>query len=81
MAAPQPATRPDAPSENRPLASSIAVERTYRVEGKKVVVRATLPASIADAIGMEAMLTCAQKLLVTLESKEARVVELRLGEG
>jgi len=65
----------------KPLESSIALEKTFRVDGKKVVVQAVLPATLAKEIGMEAMLACAQRLLVTCESKQAKVVPLRLGEN
>jgi len=65
----------------RPLESSIAIERTYRVGGKRVTVQAVLPSTLAKEIGMEAMLACAQRLVLTMDSKETHVEQVRMGQS
>ena len=68
-------------ASHKPMESSISVERSFKVEGQRVTVQVTLPATLAKEIGMDAMLTAAQKLLVTLDSKEAKITPLRMGQG
>lgn len=66
---------------SRPIQSSIAQERSFRVDGKKIVVTCVLPARLADEIGMEAMLACAKALKLDVEGKQVKVVALKLGEN
>lgn len=74
---------PAEPSQGgtRPLQSSIALERAFRVDGKRVVVRCTIPARVADQIGMEAMLAAAKALMIDMESSQAKVKALKPGES
>ncbi|MBW3583137.1 MAG: hypothetical protein KY455_08580 [Euryarchaeota archaeon] len=65
----------------KPLASSFTVEKAFRVEGKKVTVRATIPATVGKELGMETVLAIAGRLIVDIESKQAKVVPLKLGEN
>ena len=67
--------------EGKPMVAPIMVERSYRVGGKKVVCQVTFPAAIAKEIGLENMYLCAQRILVRLDSKDAKIQELKLGEG
>lgn len=62
-----------------PFSSSFTVERTFRVDGKRVVVQAVIPAAAAKEIGMEATMEAARRMFIRLESKEARVDEIRRG--
>lgn len=62
------------------MVAPITVERSYRVGGKKVVCHVTFPAAIAKEIGLENMYLCAQRVLVRLESKDAKIQELKLGD-
>lgn len=64
----------------KPMVAPITVERSYRVGGKRVVCQVTFPATIAGEIGLENMYLCAQRVLVRLESKEAKIQELKLGD-
>jgi uncharacterized alpha/beta hydrolase family protein len=70
----------DKTDEKVPFSSSFTVERAFRVDGKRVVVQAVIPAAAAKEIGMEATLEAARRMLIRLESKEARVEELRRGD-
>lgn len=76
-----PVPDPAAKEGGRPLQSSIALERAFRVDGKRVVVRCTIPARVADEIGMEAMLAAARALIIDIESSQAKVKQLKPGES
>lgn len=62
-----------------PFSSSFTVERAFLVNGKRIVVNVVIPAAAAKAIGMEATLEAARRMLVRVESKEARVEEVKRG--
>ncbi|HLE48055.1 MAG TPA: hypothetical protein VI818_07140 [Candidatus Thermoplasmatota archaeon] len=66
--------------ETKPMVAPITVERHYQVSGKRLTVHITFPAQIAKEIGLETMYLCAQRVLVSLDSKEHRIKELKLGE-
>ena len=64
----------------KPMVAPIIIERSFRVAGKRVTAHITFPAAIASEIGLENMYLCAQRVLVRLDSKEAKIQDLKLGE-
>jgi hypothetical protein len=64
----------------KPILAPITVERNFNVNGKRVTVHVTFPATIANEIGLENMYLCAQRVIVKMDSKEGKIKELRLGE-
>lgn len=62
------------------MVAPIILERAFQVAGKRVVVHVTFPAVIAQEIGLENMFLCANRVLVRMDSKDAKIKELRLGE-
>lgn len=73
------AERSDEGDKQVPFSSSFTVERTFRVDGKRIVVQAVIPAAAAKEIGMEATLQAARRMLLRVDSKEARVEEIKRG--
>jgi len=61
----------------KPLSGTLSVERVFRVDGKRVTVRITFPATVAAEIGMENLMVAARRLLVDAESNEAKVSPVR----
>lgn len=64
------------PTSRSLISAPITVERSFRVEGKQVSVQAVIPAAAAKEAGMEAAMALAQRILLRLESKQAKVEEL-----
>jgi protein-disulfide isomerase-like protein with CxxC motif len=61
----------------KPLSGTVAVERAFRVDGKRVIVRITWPATVAAEIGMDHVMVAARRMLVEAESGEAKVSPIR----
>lgn len=59
-----------------PISAPITVERSFRVEGKQVSVQAVIPAAAAKEAGMETAMALAQRILLRLESKQAKIEEV-----
>lgn len=57
------------------ISAPITVERSFRVEGKQVSVQAVIPAAAAKEAGMETAMALAQRILLRLESKQAKIEE------
>lgn len=55
----------------------ITVEHPFNVDGKRLVVKVTFPATIASDIGMEHLFVAANRCLVHLESKTHRIEKPR----
>jgi hypothetical protein len=55
----------------------IVVEQPFNVDGKRLIVKVTFPATIATEIGMEAMYAAAHRCLVNIESKTHKVEKPR----
>lgn len=55
----------------------ITIEQPFNVDGKRLVVKVTFPATIASEIGMEAMFAAANRCLVSVESKTHKVEKPR----
>ena len=59
------------------LEGPITIEQAFNVDGKRLLVKVTFPATIAKDIGMEAMYQCANRALVHLESKTHNIEKPR----
>ena len=55
----------------------VSVERSFKVDGKKLTVLVTFPAPVVQELGMEALLMAANRALVTIESKNHAVDKFR----
>ncbi len=63
-----------------PFSSSFTVERVFKVDGKRIIVQAVIPAAAARAIGMEATMEAARRMLIRVDSKEAHIEETPRGK-
>lgn len=55
----------------------VTVERSFKVDGKKLTVLFTFPAPVVKEVGMEALLMAANRAVVTIESKSHVVDKFR----
>jgi hypothetical protein len=55
----------------------VTVERSFKVDGKKLTVLVTFPAAVVKDVGMEQMLLAANRAIVTLDSKNHAVDAFR----
>jgi hypothetical protein len=55
----------------------VSIERSFKVDGKKLTILVTFPAPVVQEFGMEAMLIAANRCLVTIESKNHAVDKFR----
>lgn len=65
------------PEELRKLEAPITVEQPFTVDGKRLIVHITFPASIAHDIGQEHLLVAANRCIVEVDSKHHRVEKVR----
>jgi len=59
------------------MVGPITVEHPFNVDGKRLVVKVTFPATIAADIGMEQLLVAANRCLVHVDSKTHKVEKPR----
>lgn len=62
---------------DKPISGTVSVERVFRVDGKRVTVTITWPATVATEIGMDHVMVAARRMLVEAESSEAKVNPVR----
>ncbi|MFA5860722.1 MAG: hypothetical protein WDA16_03415 [Candidatus Thermoplasmatota archaeon] len=55
----------------------VAVERSFKVDGKKLTIMVTFPAQVVQEVGMEALVMAANRCIVTVESKNHQVDKFR----
>ena len=55
----------------------VTVERSFKVDGKKLTVLVTFPAAVVKEVGMEPLLMAANRAVVTVESKNHVVDKFR----
>lgn len=65
------------PEELKKMEGPISVEQPFNVDGKRLLVKVTFPATIAHDIGMEALYMAAHRCLVSIESKTHKVEKPR----
>lgn len=68
----------DAPSDAmKKFEGPVTVERSFKVDGKKLTVLVTFPAAVVAEVGMEPLLLAANRAIVTLETKNHAVDKVR----
>lgn len=55
----------------------VTVERSFKVDGKKLTVLVTFPAGVVAEVGMESLLLAANRAIVSVESKSHVVEKVR----
>lgn len=55
----------------------VSIERSFKVDGKKLTVLVTFPAATVAEIGMEPLLMAANRAIVTVETKNHTVDKVR----
>lgn len=55
----------------------ITIEQSFKVDGKKLTVLVTFPGQVVAEFGMEALLTAANRAVVTVESKSHKVEKFK----
>jgi hypothetical protein len=66
-----------APEGSKKFEGPVAVERSFKVDGKKLTVLVTFPAQVVAEVGMEPLLLAANRAIVTIESKNHAVDKFR----
>jgi hypothetical protein len=73
-----PAPEPKGTSETtKKFEGPVSVERSFKVDGKKLTVMVTFPAAVVKDVGMEELLMAANRAIVTVESKNHTVDAFR----
>lgn len=71
-------TQPEpTPEPMKKFEGPVAVERSFKVDGKKLTILVTFPASVVQEVGMEPLLMAANRAIVTIESKNHAVDKFR----
>ena len=65
------------PEAMKKFEGPVTVERSFKVDGKKLTVLVTFPAAVVQEVGMEALLLAATRAIVTVESKNHAVDKFR----
>jgi len=55
----------------------VSIERSFKVDGKKLTVMVTFPAAVVQEVGMEQLLLAANRAIVVVESKNHAVDKFR----
>jgi len=55
----------------------VSIERSFKVDGKKLTILVTFPAQVVQEVGMEALLVAANRAIVTIESKNHAIDKFR----
>lgn len=74
-------TDPQAPPSSgeatKKFEGPVAIERSFKVDGKKLTVLVTFPAAVVQEVGMESLLLAANRAIVTVESKNHAIDKVR----
>jgi hypothetical protein len=65
------------PEGTKPLSGPVTLEQSFKVDGRKLTVLVTFPGAVAAEIGMDALMTAANRAIVALESKNHSVEKMR----
>lgn len=55
----------------------VSIERSFKVDGKKLTVLVTFPATVVQEVGMEQLLLAANRAIVAIDSKNHAVDKFR----
>ena len=65
------------PEPTKKFEGPVSVERSFKVDGKKLTILVTFPAQVVQEVGMEQLLLAANRCIVTVESKNHVVDKFR----
>jgi hypothetical protein len=65
------------PDAMKKFEGPVSVERSFKVDGKKLTIMVTFPAQVVQEVGMEQLLLAANRCIVTIESKNHAVDKFR----
>ncbi len=68
---------PAAEEATKKFEGPVTVERSFKVDGKKLTVLVTFPAGVVKEVGMEALLLAANRAVVTVDSKSHVIEKFR----
>lgn len=73
---------PESPSspkgeEMKKFEGPVSIERSFKVDGKKLTVMVTFPATVVQELGMEQIVMAANRAIVSLETKNHAVDKFR----
>lgn len=63
--------------EMKKFEGPVSIERSFKVDGKKLTVMVTFPAAVVQEMGMEQLLMAANRAIVSVESKNHAVDKFR----
>lgn len=72
-----PAPTPPPGEGTKKFEGPVSVERSFKVDGKKLTILVTFPAQVVQEVGMEQLLLAANRCIVTIESKNHAVEKFR----
>lgn len=79
MSEPTSAPKDAAPAEaTKKFEGPVSVERSFKVDGKKLTILVTFPAQVVQEVGMEQLLLAANRAIVSIESKNHVVEKFRV---
>lgn len=55
----------------------VSIERSFKVDGKKLTILVTFPGTVVAEVGMETLLMAANRAIVSVESKNHAVDKFR----
>jgi len=68
---------PPAGDGTKKFEGPVSIERSFKVDGKKLTVMVTFPGNVVAEVGMETLLMAANRAIVTLDSKNHSVDKFR----
>lgn len=63
--------------KTKAFAGPVSVERSFKVDGKKLTILVTFPGGVVEEVGMEKLLLAANRAIVSIESKNHQVDKFR----
>ena len=73
----EPQEAPKPAGEMKKFEGPVSIERSFKVDGKKLTILVTFPAAVVQEVGMETLLLAANRAIVTVESKNHSVDKFR----
>lgn len=67
----------DAQDKTKKFEGPVSIERSFKVDGKKLTVMVTFPAAVVQELGMEPLLVAANRAIVSIETKNHAVDKFR----
>ncbi|GEM_PF-6413782 len=74
---PEPSEKPAPVEATKKFEGPVTIERSFKVDGKKLTVLVTFPAGVVKEVGMEQLLLAANRAIVTVDSKNHAVDQFR----